>query len=184
MKSARGRRMDAEAAPQSDLFAADSAARDLRAALVKAYRLLGIRARSEQELRTALARAGYNNEVIAQALDECKQKRFVDDADFARQFVQSRQRQRPTGRARLQIELQQKGLAAEIISATLDEVFETAETTMQLADRVAEKLRQRLSSLPPQKARQRLADHLRRRGFDWETIQETRLWRELEENSE
>jgi regulatory protein len=152
--------------------------------LAKAYRLLGIRARSEKELRDALARSRYNEEVIAQVIEQCKEKRFVDDAEFARQFVQSRLRQRPMGRLRLQIELQQKGVAAETIAATLDEVFENSETTLQLADQLAEKLRKRLSSLPRQKARQRLADHLRRRGFDWETIQATRLWKELEQNVE
>ncbi|MGH7496226.1 MAG: regulatory protein RecX [bacterium] len=182
MKSAQHRRTRNDPAAQSDLFTVDSAARDLRAALAKAYRLLGMRARSEKELRDALARAGYNDEVIARVLEECRQKRFVDDTDFARQFVQSRLRQRPTGRARLQLELQQKGLAAETVSAVLGEVFENAETTARLADQLAEKLRKRLAALPPQKARQRLVDHLRRRGFDWETIEQTKLWQELGAN--
>ena len=184
MRPARRRRGGVAAAAQAEMFSAESAAREVRAALAKAYRLLGIRARSEKELHDALARAGYAGEVIAQALEECKQKRFIDDADFARQFVHSRLRQRPMGRQRLQIELQQKGIAAETIAATLGEVFESAETTAQLADQLAEKLRKRLASLPPQKARQRLADHLRRRGFDWETVQQTKLWRELEMNRE
>ncbi len=179
MKSARGRRVQPEAA-QAELFSAESARRNFLAALAKAYRLLGIRARSEKELRDALARSGYNHEVIAQVIVECKEKRFVNDADFARQFVQNRLRHRPMGRMRLQIELRQKGVAAETISAILDEAFENSETTLQLADQLAEKLRKRLSSLPAQKARQRLADHLRRRGFDWEVIQHTRTWRELQ----
>jgi SOS response regulatory protein OraA/RecX len=49
---------------------------------------------------------------------------------------------------------------------------------LALADQLAEKQRQRLANLPPPKARQRLADFLRRRGFDWETIQGTRLWKD------
>jgi len=179
---ARGRG-DANAAAQSDLFPAESAAGNLRAALAKAYRLLGIRARSESELHQALARAGYGEAVIAQTLAECKRQHFVDDADFALQFLQSRLRQRPTGRLRLQVELQQKGIAPEIIAAALDEVFATSETSTQLADQLAEKLRRRLAALPAQKARQRLADHLRRRGFDWEAVQQTKLWRELEKEN-
>lgn len=174
------RRRGPAAATQAELFSGENAAREMRAALAKAYRLLAMRARSAKELQDALARAGYDEQVIAQALAECKQKRFIDDTDFARQFVHSRLNQRPTGRARLHLELQQKGIAAEIIAAVLDEVFESAETTAQLAEQLAEKLRPRLASLPAQKARQRLADHLRRRGFDWETVQQTRLWRELE----
>ncbi len=180
MKPGSRRRGRAEAAAQSELFSAESPARELRAALAKAYRLLGMRARSEKELHAALARTGHAEEVIAQVLETCKEKRFIDDADFAKQFVHSRLRQRPTGRARLQVELQQKGIAADTIAATLDEIFESSEITTQLADQLAEKLRKRLASLPVPKARQRLADHLRRRGFDWEVIQQTKLWRELE----
>jgi regulatory protein len=152
----------------------------LRDAQAKAYRLLAVRARSEKELRDALARAKFAEEIITAAIADCKQQRFIDDANFARQFIQSRLRNRPMGRERLAIELQQKGVEAEIIKTALDEFF-SEQNQIALADQLAEKQRKRLANLPPPKARQRLADFLRRRGFDWETIQGTRLWRELEE---
>jgi regulatory protein len=150
----------------------------LRAALAKAYRLLAVRARSEKELRDALARAKFDTAIIAAAVADCKQQRFIDDANFARQFIQSRLRNRPMGRQRLAIELRQKGVDAEIINTALDEFF-SEQTQITLADQLAEKQRKRLANLPPPKARQRLADFLRRRGFDWETIQGTRVWKEL-----
>jgi regulatory protein len=150
----------------------------LRAALAKAYRLLAVRARSEKELRDALARAQFAEAIIAAAVADCKQQRFIDDANFARQFIQSRLRNRPMGRQRLAIELRQKGIGAEIINTALDDFFSEQNQTT-LADQLAEKQRKRLTNLPPPKARQRLADFLRRRGFDWETIQGTRLWKEL-----
>jgi regulatory protein len=154
----------------------------LRSALKKAYRLLAVRARSEKELREALKRAGFAEEIIAAAITDCKQQRFVDDAGFARQFVQNRLRNRPAGRARLTVELRQKGIEASTIASALDEILKPENQT-ELAEQLAEKQRKRLVNLPPPKARQRLADFLRRRGFDGETIQGTRLWQELEETS-
>lgn len=150
----------------------------LRAALAKAYRLLAVRARSEKELREALARAKFAEEIIAAVFADCKQQRFIDDASFARQFIQSRLRNRPMGRQRLAIELRQKGVDAEIINTALDDFF-TEQSQLALANQLAEKQRKRLTNLPTPKARQRLADFLRRRGFDWETIQGTSFWKEL-----
>lgn len=150
----------------------------LRAALAKAYRLLAVRARSEKELHDALARAQFAEAIIAAAIADCKQQRFIDDANFARQFIQSRLRNRPMGRERLAIELRQKGVEAEIIYTALDE-FSSKQNQITLADQLAEKQRKRLANLPASKARQRLADFLRRRGFDWETIQGTRVWKDL-----
>jgi regulatory protein len=159
---------------------ADPSAVSLRAALAKAYRLLAHRSRSEKELRDALARAGFAGAIIDEAVANCKQQRFIDDLNFARQFIQSRLRNRPMGRERLAVELRQKGVDAEIIATAFDEFF-AEQTQLALADQLAEKQRKRLANLPPPKARQRLADFLRRRGFDWETIQGTRMWKDLEE---
>jgi regulatory protein len=167
--------------PQEALFdetALQDSQQQLRAALAKSYRLLAVRARSEKELCDALARAQFAEAIIAAALADCKQQRFIDDANFARQFIQSRLRNRPMGRQRLAIELRQKGVDAEIINTALDEFFSEQNQTT-LADQLAEKQRKRLANLPPPKARQRLADFLRRRGFDWETIQGTQVWKEL-----
>ncbi|NUO83240.1 regulatory protein RecX, partial [candidate division KSB1 bacterium] len=156
---------------------------EYRAALAKAYRLLGLRARSEKELREALTRAKYKAEVVETVLQKCRVQHFVDDAKFAQQFVQSRLRNRPMGRERLKIELRNKGIADAIITAVLDEAF-APEDTLTLANQLADKQRKRLANLPAAKAQQRLADFLRRRGFDWETIQRTKLWKEFQSSDE
>lgn len=166
---------------QQSLFAdteLETAQQQRRAAQAKAYRLLAVRARSEKELRDRLARAGFVEAIISAAIDDCKQKRYLDDAIFARQFIQSRLRNRPMGRERLKVELRQKGVDEATIAAALEESV-TAQDLLALAEQLAEKQRKRLANVPPPKARQRLADFLRRRGFDWETIQGTRLWQEI-----
>ena len=163
-------------------FFEETELQQLRSALAKAYRLLAVRARSEKELREALLRKGFGKDIIDAAIAECQEQLFIDDAGFARQFIQNRLRNRPKGRERLTLELRQKGVDAATITATLDELL-PPEHQAELADQLAEKLRKRLANLPPLKARQRLSDFLRRRGFDWEMIQGTKLWKELEETS-
>lgn len=169
---------------QADLFEdASSHDEEYRAALAKAYRLLGVRGRSEKELRNALLRAKYHAEVVEAVLEKCREQRFIDDAKFAQQFVLSRLRNRPMGRERLKLELRNKGVGDTIIAATLDEAV-APEDALTLANQLAEKQRKRLASLPAAKAQQRLANFLRRRGFDWEAIQHTQVWQELQRNSE
>ncbi|MDZ7406016.1 MAG: recombination regulator RecX [candidate division KSB1 bacterium] len=164
---------------QQSFFDDAASQQQFHSALAKAYRLLAVRARSEKELREALKRAGFAQEMIDSVIADCKQQGFVDDAGFARQFVQNRLRNRPAGRARLAVELRQKGIEASTIASVLDEVLKPA-NQIELAEQLAQKQRKRLANLPPPKARQRLADFLRRRGFDWETIQGTELWKELD----
>lgn len=171
--------MDSAGTGQAELFeSGDQAGQNYKSALTKAYRLLSYRSRSEKELHEALKKSGFDEETMAAVLAECKRQRYLDDAGFARAFIQSRIRNRPMGRERLTLELKQKGIAAEIIQTTLDEVF-TVEIIVALADQLAEKQRKKLAAQPARKARQKLADFLRRRGFDWETIQATQLWKEL-----
>jgi len=166
---------------QQSFFDEAASQQQLRSALAKAYRLLAVRARSEKELRETLQRKGFGKDLVEAAIAECKNQHFIDDADFARQFVQSRLLNRPKGRARLTLELRQKGVDAVTIAAILDELL-PAEHQAELADQLAEKLRKRLANLSPLKARQRLSDFLRRRGFDGEMIQGTRLWTDLQGN--
>lgn len=171
--------MDSAGAGQAKLFeSGNSSERNYKSALTKAYQLLSYRSRSEKELREALQKSGFEEETVAAVLAECKRQRYLDDAGFARAFIQNRIRNRPMGRERLALELRQKGIDPETLQAALDEVF-TADTVVALADQLAGKQRKKLTTLPPRKAQQKLADFLRRRGFDWETIQTTQLWKEL-----
>jgi regulatory protein len=167
---------------QQSLFDEATPQQQLRSALAKAYRLLAVRARSEKELREALKRVEFAEDIIAAAIAECKQQRFIDDTNFARQFIQSRLRNRPMGRMRLTVELKQKGIDSVTINSVLEETL-TPDDQITLANELAEKQRKRLANLPPPKARQRLADFLRRRGFDWETIQAAQLWKDMEKET-
>ena len=63
---------------------------DVEHALASAYRLLIFRDRSENELRSRLMEKGYSPEVVEQAIHILKSESLIDDLEFARSFVRSR----------------------------------------------------------------------------------------------
>ncbi len=80
-------------------------------------------ARSRAELATKLARKQVPHEVAERLLDRFEEVGLVDDAAFARDWVQSRQAGRGLARRALAVELQRKGVEKEVIAdavATID----------------------------------------------------------------
>ena len=84
-----------------------------------ALRFLEVRSRSVAEVRRRLTSAGYRPELIEAATTRLLELGILDDAAFARLWVESRDRAHPRGEHALIIELRQKGIDATIITATL-----------------------------------------------------------------
>jgi regulatory protein len=127
----------------------------------RALRLLSVRSRSRQELRQRLQQAGFERAEIDDALVDLERVGLVDDARFAREFVRDRVTTRLTGRRVIRTALRQKGVAAEVAEAALEEAGDDEERAVALATRRAA----RLTGLPPETAYRRLYDLLLRRGY-------------------
>ncbi len=78
------------------------------------------RPRSEWELRDYLKHKDYSLEATDVILNKLSERGFVDDADFARRWVDSRRLLKSTSKRRLTQELRQKRISDEIISLTLE----------------------------------------------------------------
>jgi len=83
-------------------------------------------ARSRAELAGKLAKKGVPAEVGDRLLDRFEEVGLVDDAAFARDWVQSRQVGRGLARRALAAELRRKGVAQEVITEAV-EVVEPAD---------------------------------------------------------
>ena len=79
-------------------------------------------ARSRSELATKLARKGVPEEVSERLLTRFEEVGLVDDAAFARAWVQSRQSGKGLARRALAQELRRKGIDDEVAREALDEV--------------------------------------------------------------
>jgi regulatory protein len=143
------------------LLADDEVARSTEAAL----HFLAYRARSEQEVRERLRRGAFSPEAIDATIVRLNEWRYLDDADFARRWVESRARGKPRGQRLLQQELRQKGIDAEtskqvIAEADLDEVSAATELA-----------RKRLSTMAgedPVAIKRKVSAYLARRGYGFD----------------
>jgi regulatory protein len=145
--------------------------RDLQAketAYRAALRLLGYRPRSEQELRRRLRLKGMTVRAVEPAIQRLRRAGLLDDAAFARFYVESRQSASPRGRSLLRHELRTKGVEPDVVLAatsTLDE----EEISYQAALRRA----RRLDPSDVAGFRRRMMSFLASRGFSYGTIRQT-----------
>jgi regulatory protein len=79
-------------------------------------------ARSRAELATKLAKKQVPQDVAERLLDRFEEVGLVDDAAFARDWVQSRQPGRGLARRALAAELRRKGVAQEVIAEAVEAV--------------------------------------------------------------
>jgi regulatory protein len=144
--------------------------------LEAAARFLEARARSVGEVRRRLTSAGYRLELIEGAIDRMTELGMLDDATFARAWIESRDRARPRGERALSEELRVRGVDRSVIVAALDERRTTAsddgeDTTPSADEAAAERLLARHARTldrvaDPRARRQRAYALLARNGFD------------------
>ena len=129
----------------------------------RALRLLGQREHSRRELERKLAPYEQEPGTLARALDELQSKGYLDEQRAAESLVHRRAGQ--LGAARLRQEMQDKGLARELIEQTLGGLKDSELT------RAREVWRRRFEALPgtPQE-RARQMRFLLARGFSAEVV--------------
>jgi regulatory protein len=144
--------------------------------LEAAARFLEARARSVGEVRRRLTSAGYRADLIEGAIDRMTELGMLDDATFARAWIESRDRARPRGERALSEELRVRGVDRSVIVAALNERRSNAsddgeDTTPSADEAAAERLLARharaLERVTDLRARrQRAYALLARNGFD------------------
>jgi regulatory protein len=128
--------------------------------------------RSEAEIRTYLRkkveRLHMPETAVQMALERLIELRLVDDAAYARMFVESRMRSRPKGERLIRFELKTKGVQEDIIEAVCREMFlksEQGSTEADMAKRLVMKKLPRWQKLPVMEKKQKIYQYLAVRGF-------------------
>ncbi|HZP56878.1 MAG TPA: RecX family transcriptional regulator [Dehalococcoidia bacterium] len=156
--------MPLDAAQIEAVVAADARATALRTA----GDLLARRMRSERELRQALARRRFDAGVVDETLARLRAARFLDDAQFARSFAESRDRASPRGKRLIAQELRARGIDRDLAASATAGVSDD-----DAAFRAAWRRAQSLAFADHATFRARLAGLLQRRGFGWDTVRRT-----------
>ena len=128
-------------------------------------RLLTVRARTRAELAAQLAKRGYPDELTQTVLCRLEVVGLIDDADFADQWVRSRQANAGKGKRALAAELRTKGVDDDVIAAALGGIDAGAERVR--AEQLVERRLRRevLSDGDDMKVTRRLVGMLARRGY-------------------
>jgi regulatory protein len=126
-------------------------------------RQLTVGPRTRAQLAAALARKGVPDDVAAAVLDRFEQIELVDDAEFARQWVQTRHAGRGLARRALAHELRHRGVDDETVRAAVDQLDDDAEL-VAARTLVRRRARSMAHDEPARRAR-RLAGILARKGY-------------------
>ena len=146
-------------------------------AIEAALRLLAAGPRSERDLRERLSRRrGYRNEAVDAAVQRMRELGYLNDAAFARFWVESRQAGTPRSRRALAFELGRKGVGRDELDAALEGVSD-AEAAYDAAQR---RLRA-LQGADRQTFERRLGTFLNSRGFGYGVARAAvqRCWAEV-----
>ena len=144
--------------------------RQYRHALDRAVAFLAGRARSRREMEERLLRSGYRPCTVEMVLYKLEKEGLLDDADFARQWVDARSARR-MGRGRIAQELRRKGVSAREAEEALEGLSE--EEQLEGAIVLVEKAMARTpSGEDPRKTAARITAMLARRGYDYDTARE------------
>jgi regulatory protein len=144
-------------------------------AIEAALKLLAAGPRSERELRDRLQRRRLSSEAVDHAMRRMSELGYLDDAAFARFYVETR-RASPRSKRALAFELTRRGVDKQLAATALEE-HSDAEAAYDAAQRRLRSLR----DLDRQTFERRLGNFLAGRGFGYGIARSTidRCWQEL-----
>jgi regulatory protein len=150
-------------------------------ALQAGLRLLEARPRSTSELRDRLRRKDFAEEAIEAAILRLTNLGMLDDAAFARLWVENRQASRPRGLSALREELRRKGVDRTLVEATLSDDTLTGGEDERAMTIARGALRKYAASPNRVTFQRRMGGYLQRRGFGFDAIGPIldTLWNEL-----
>lgn len=123
------------------------------------------RPRSEKELREYAYKKQWPKELAERVMNRLRDKSYLNDAKFAEIWVRHRALGKPISQRKVQLELKQKGVAEEFITAALTDEKSDFNETESLA-RLIEKKRSKYDD------EQKLIAYLARQGFAYDAIKQ------------
>lgn len=97
----------------------------------RALRYVAMRPRTTWEVEIYLQRKGASSEFINQTIKKLHRIGLLDDQAYAHSFVRDRQALRPTSKRKLLLELKQKHVAPEFVTAAIEEAEFNEQDSLQ-----------------------------------------------------
>jgi regulatory protein len=137
----------------------------------RAMAILARRMISERDLRRKLSDERRPQAAREEVISLLKNYNLIDDAKYAESFVRTQVAHGPESKLYLKKKLRQKGIDDETAQNAIEAQFENFDEVAAVK-KIASKKYKTVKHLPPQKARARVINFLRGRGFSWDIIKQ------------
>ena len=132
----------------------------------KALRFINYRSRTAFEVRNKLTTLGFENDVVESILSELIEKEYINDREFAENWVSSRCHSKPRSRRMIQYELKKKSIPEEFIQKALNSMPNDDE----LAVTLGKKYLHRFKDLDEKQFTKKMTGILARRAFPFSVV--------------
>lgn len=99
-------------------------------ALDKALKRISVSMKTEKEVVDYLRGKGYVDGVIDYVVEKMKSYGFIDDEEYARQYVRSASKNK--GRRLIELELQRKGVQSSVAAETVDRIENEEDSALRI----------------------------------------------------
>ena len=140
---------------------------------VLALTYLQRRPRSEHEVREYLMRKHTPDDLIPEIISMLKERKFLDDVEFARWWIEQRTQFRQKGKYAITIELGQKGVKKDVIDQAFASLEGELVSDLEKAKLLLRKKKEKFEHLPRQELYQKAGGLLARRGFGMDIIRQS-----------
>lgn len=138
-----------------------------------AFKYLSRRMHSVRELKTKLLQKKFKLEVIEKVLRELINDKYLNDEEFALQFIEEKKRTKAWGTNKIKAELIKRGINQEIIKQFVEENL-SGEDKLSIEKAAQKKVNQlKARNISDKKIKEKLISHLLSRGYDYDLIRET-----------
>ena len=137
-----------------------------------AYNYANYKPRTIAQVKLRLKQKDFTSIEINTALDFLEEFNLVDDRKYAEMFLEEIIKKKPSGKAVIIAELRKKGIDNDIATETISRLFSDDELP-DMAYQAAEKKMRMLRHKPLEKQKSSMIVFLQRKGFDWDTINQT-----------
>ena len=138
-------------------------------AFQKALNFLNYRSRSVHEVKEKLEGLGFRCSVIDDVVNDLLRKRYLNDCEYAENWIASRIRSKPRSQGMLRYELRKKYIPESII----EEALKSAPENKELALRLGKKYLRRFAYLDDKEFTKKMTGVLARRAFPFSVIETT-----------
>lgn len=135
----------------------------------RALKYISYKPRTKFEVVKKLKENEFDEDIISIVLEMLVEKGYVNDSQYAKNWVENRSVYKPRSKKLITWELKNKQLSEDIISEVTGEMMPEEELAMLAAEKYA----RRLSGYEKEVFFRRLTGYLIRRGFSYSTVNST-----------